>query len=256
MSIEVMSLVWKSSQHRGSSLLVLLAIADFCHDDGRGAWPSVKTLAVKARLKERAVQYALADLESSGELIVQRKAGPRDVNLYEIQVDKLSGARCAPTSPLMQNSAPPSNLDGAQNTKEVHEKLEVVHGEAPNPSLNRHIKPLKDSVSWLADTKEPLFDSVMRCCNRREELLTPKLRREMSDMCTKLRSMYQGDTDERIGRRIEGFGHWWCSKSNGGGEHFSAPTPSVVLSHWQNFADYCKNHLDGGLPSKVQDTAA
>ena len=85
--------VWKYSQHKGSDLLVLLAIADFAKDDGSGAWPSVALLAEKTRLSERSVQYILRKLEASGEIIIERHAGPRGCHLYTVT---LGGEKFAP----------------------------------------------------------------------------------------------------------------------------------------------------------------
>lgn len=52
-------------------MLVLLAVADYAYDDGTNAWPSVKLLAEKSRMTERAVRFILARLEADGELIVR-----------------------------------------------------------------------------------------------------------------------------------------------------------------------------------------
>lgn len=44
--------------------LVLVALADNAHDDGRNAWPSQATLARKARVTDRTVRRILSKLES------------------------------------------------------------------------------------------------------------------------------------------------------------------------------------------------
>lgn len=84
MSIKVSSFVWDNSKASEGSLLVLLAIADFSHDDGTGAWPSLQTLGKKARLSERGVRYAIRKLEDAGELVVDYKAGRNGCNRYRI----------------------------------------------------------------------------------------------------------------------------------------------------------------------------
>src|SRR5262249_54820303 len=82
-----------------------LAIADYCHDDGAGAFPSISMLAHKTRMAERSVQYGIKKLVSSGELIVDRGgqgAGRR--NTYRIPFEALGwhpggrkkGAKSAP----------------------------------------------------------------------------------------------------------------------------------------------------------------
>jgi Helix-turn-helix domain len=84
MSVQAMSWVIEKSAQKGSNLLVLLMIANHAHTDGRGAYPAITTLAAEARLTERAVQYILAKLESSSELVIERDAGPRGTHLYSL----------------------------------------------------------------------------------------------------------------------------------------------------------------------------
>ena len=79
-----MTQVWQHSRHKGGSLLLLLAIADFADDEGT-AWPSITTLAAKARMSERNIQYALKELEQSGELTIQAGGGRSNTNLYKVQ---------------------------------------------------------------------------------------------------------------------------------------------------------------------------
>src|SRR3990167_3610158 len=86
MSIKVMSHIWATSAHKGSALLLLLAIADHAHDDGGGAYPSIETLAAKIRMGKRNVIYLLKTLEKSGELAVNRDSGPNGANLYQISM--------------------------------------------------------------------------------------------------------------------------------------------------------------------------
>ncbi len=71
-----MNRVWANSAARGSSLLLLLAIADCAHnDDGTGAWPSQTTLAKKTRLSVRHVRRLMDHLVELGELDVEPRAG-------------------------------------------------------------------------------------------------------------------------------------------------------------------------------------
>jgi len=81
MSIRVMSRVWKSSRAKGGELLVLLGIADHADDHGY-AFPSVSTLAQKARLTVRQVQRVLKQLVARGELQIQKGKGPHGCHLF------------------------------------------------------------------------------------------------------------------------------------------------------------------------------
>jgi hypothetical protein len=65
MSIKIMSQVWQNASVDGRRLLVLLAIADNCNDDGM-CYPSNKHIARKTRQSERNVQYALSHLQKQG----------------------------------------------------------------------------------------------------------------------------------------------------------------------------------------------
>jgi predicted transcriptional regulator len=56
-----------SDRKNASTLaIVLIGLANHADPEGRNAFPSVKTLVRYTRLRERAVQYALRDLENLG----------------------------------------------------------------------------------------------------------------------------------------------------------------------------------------------
>lgn len=79
-----MSSVWEHSRAKGSGLLVLLAIADFANDSGV-AWPSIDTIAKKARTGVRRTQDLVKELESLGELQVSYQKARFGCNLYTVQ---------------------------------------------------------------------------------------------------------------------------------------------------------------------------
>lgn len=70
MSVRVMSAVFDgrlaAEVVSSRDLLVLLVLADHAHDDGSRAWPSINTIAVKARMTRRTVSTALRSLEAVG----------------------------------------------------------------------------------------------------------------------------------------------------------------------------------------------
>jgi hypothetical protein len=76
MSVKVMSKVWEWSKAEGAELLVMLALADFCNDEGE-CYPGIKRIAFKARMSERSVQRIIAKLESIGEIVKDSGAGLR-----------------------------------------------------------------------------------------------------------------------------------------------------------------------------------
>lgn len=128
MSIRALSWVFEHSEvaHRGD-LLVLLVLADHAHDDGTGAYPSVMTIARKARLSERGAQYALRRLEKVGAIV---SVG---VNLQTKTVEYrllLGGALTAPVQSEAQGGAV-SNTEGCT----------PLHPNRHEPSVNRHTPP-------------------------------------------------------------------------------------------------------------------
>lgn len=131
MSIRTMARVWESSQHAGSDLLMLLAIADFSDDDGN-AYPAVATLAAKCRMKERNCRYILRTLEGSGELSIKSNAGPHGSNLYRVNLNRLG----------LQHSAGLQSLAGLQHSAATPAKdcRQPLQHSAANPSVN-HQEP-------------------------------------------------------------------------------------------------------------------
>jgi len=82
MSWQAVTWVLEQSQSTLGSRLVLLSIASHANREGKQSWPSVETICIETRLSRREVQYALRDLEESGELITHaRKA---QTNSYEL----------------------------------------------------------------------------------------------------------------------------------------------------------------------------
>lgn len=63
-----MAWVLEHSESRLSDRLVLLSLAEYAHDDGSMAFPSVETLAHKARVNERTCRRSLRNLEDVGEI--------------------------------------------------------------------------------------------------------------------------------------------------------------------------------------------
>ncbi len=84
-----MQLVLDKSKQKGSALLLEVIIANFAHDDGKGAWPSVETLAAYIRMTERNTQLLLRKIENSGEIRTVEGGGPYGTNAYEINVKLL-----------------------------------------------------------------------------------------------------------------------------------------------------------------------
>lgn len=125
MSIKVMTAVWDHSTHKGSELLLLLALADFAHDDGSGIYPSLRTMGQKIRMSERNVRYTLRKLEESGELVAIGKHRSGTVE-YAVAMGRLRGAIFAGGQSLPRQDHASGGAKSAQ---------EGGQPTAPDPSL-------------------------------------------------------------------------------------------------------------------------
>lgn len=82
MSVRVMNEVWEQAMDlSGSRLLVMLALADWANDEGV-CWPSVRTLAHKARIDRATAYRVLADLEAEG--YIERSSRPGHSSLFRV----------------------------------------------------------------------------------------------------------------------------------------------------------------------------
>ncbi len=126
MSIKVMTWVWDHSPAVGTELLMLLAIADHASDNGRDAWPSIKTLARRTRLGERTVQRVLKRLADEGHLIIHVGGGRRS-NHYEIPM----------TSSNAELPTPPSDRHPRQDDAPGESSGQPRHDDVPPPTQLR-----------------------------------------------------------------------------------------------------------------------
>lgn len=137
MSIRHMTEVWEDEgiASQGDTLL-MLAIADYANHKGT-CWPSVKTLARRARMDPRSVQRRLVELVRNGFLLLHRGQGPAGCNLYQI-VRREGGDNL---------SSPPDRVPGGGDkavspggvTEPCHQGGDKA--VSPEPSLNPHLNP-------------------------------------------------------------------------------------------------------------------
>ena len=92
------SRIWEdSSIINRTELLVLLAIADNANDDGI-CWPSIETIARKARTTLRTVFDTLKSLETTKRLEVTRGKGPKGTNVYRLLFGGVKQLHMIPTA--------------------------------------------------------------------------------------------------------------------------------------------------------------
>ena len=127
MSIRVMTQVWDSGQYNGSKLLLLLALADFAHDDGGNVYPSVDTLAQKTRCDRRTVQRNLRQLEGEGTITLVRPATRHGPAEYQ-----LGAAFCRPSECQGRHPVPSGATSDPNQGR--HDAAQPVSKESPKES--------------------------------------------------------------------------------------------------------------------------
>lgn len=151
MSIKIMTHVWEHSHHKGSALLMLLAIADHANDDGQ-CWPSLPRLAARCRVGKRQAIKLIQFLEGAGAISVRHGRGRGRASVYTIK----GVPQCTfyHGSPLQSDvSTGNGEPECTFSAKKVHSRAEKVHssvvkGELQNtptiidPSENQKDPPL------------------------------------------------------------------------------------------------------------------
>lgn len=145
-----MSAVWEKSKAQGSALLLELAIADHAHDDGTGAWPSIKFLSKKTRQSIRNTQYLVRTLEELGELEVSVNAGPAGTNCYTVNPGgaKIAGG-CKPAQNLTRDC-----------TRGVQTSVKNIRQIAP--------EPLEPSINHQGNGSSPVLKPFERISAEKE----------------------------------------------------------------------------------------
>lgn len=93
MSVRVMSLVWDNFNRGGSEKLAMLALADWCNDEGGSLHPSVSGVAKKINVSESQARRILHGFISDGYLTVianHEGGNPGQSRHYKLNVKMLS----------------------------------------------------------------------------------------------------------------------------------------------------------------------
>jgi hypothetical protein len=144
MSIEIMSMVWKTDVGPATHRLVLLALADAANDEGV-CWPSMAVVAMKAGCGLSTARKAVAELEADNLLIRQLRpvSGKRNQsNVYQLNVSALEARKSAAqiereskktAAPPQSERDSPSDLAATPAQTEGRNHKEEPPSE-PNPS--------------------------------------------------------------------------------------------------------------------------
>lgn len=108
-----MTKVWDHGPEKQSHLLVLLALADYANDEGQ-CWPSMASIAKKARITERGARKIVRELEGNGWLSINISGGRNGTNVYIINPEQCSPRNDVP--PEQECINPEQPFRGGRNS--------------------------------------------------------------------------------------------------------------------------------------------
>ncbi len=151
MSVKVQSKVWEHSRATGNTLIVLLKLSDCCDDQGRNAWPSIRSLARYCRCSASTVKRAIRELVDLGELEIVQSGGGRapgsryGSNVYRVVIETYQNDPPRPPrgrSPVNHGWFKSAHRGGSP----------VTPNSITNSSMNP--EPSTSSVEWAAHLAE------------------------------------------------------------------------------------------------------
>jgi hypothetical protein len=142
MSLQAMSWVIESSQHKASAFVVLLMIANHANREGENAFPGLGTLADEARIDVRTVKRLIPTLQQSGELVVHTKRGDNHVLGFSLphvrpwlaELERLKAQARQKSDKLSPSSKPTKVTSDAQKGDISSRKSDIP---TPNPRLTQ-----------------------------------------------------------------------------------------------------------------------
>jgi len=152
MSIRVMELVWRAFHITDSSeVLALLALADWCNDDGGSLHPSVATVAKRIRKSVSQTRRVLHKLIDDGWLTVVGNAfggAPGTSRQYRLNIAKLTETASADASPTASTHA-----RGRTDARASTHARDGLHGCAQTASTHAS-QAVKKQPSITVKSKE------------------------------------------------------------------------------------------------------
>jgi hypothetical protein len=163
MSIAIMTEVWKIEGLSASQKLVFLSLADNANDQGE-CYPSIRQIAARTCLSERAVRDAVRSLERLGYVSSASRAGTSSTYLLTTSPENPNHAprqmppptpagNAAPANAAPRQEMPPTPANAAPPPRQMPPPTPA--NAAPKPSLNRqlnrHLTVINTLPDWLPE---------------------------------------------------------------------------------------------------------
>lgn len=172
-----MSKVWEHAPCRENCLIVLLALADWADDEGV-CWPSIQTLADKARIDRRSAQRIIRKLKSDGLISIEEGGGRANQHRYHIK----TAALCRPLGST-KNSDIASTKRATLETQRATFPTQTATRVSPDPLDDPLVEPSVDPLRAARDINKDesmthpavkaYRDKFKKCPNRgfREDII-------------------------------------------------------------------------------------
>lgn len=186
-------MVWDDGPQDKSEVLILLALADFCNDAGE-CWPSVSSIARKARMTERGAQKIIARLVDAGWVEIEAGGGRRNCNLYRVK----NPEPCSPRTTFTPNTIPETPNTVRKNPEPRSPEPSLNHQE---PSVSNNAREIADILcQWASPDAVSSFIAYRR--KQKGKALTVTAAKRQAKQLERI-FQAQGDTDDALGMAEE-----------------------------------------------------
>lgn len=217
--------VLDQSDERLGNRLVLLALAEYAHDDGTKAFPSNATLMRRTRLSERAVRDCLRSLEKSRSVTCTSTL-PNGTRVYTVNMAR--GAESAGAESAGGGAA--NDTDSAPDPR--------TNPRTPSSSSSGNGRaPLSVSAKKVSPAEHDLCDAILAAFNEAtgKSFAGVEWRKKIILRIREHPELEAARHAEIIALQVE---HpWWTGD----------PTPSVIYGNGATF-DRALNKVRGGPP--------
>ena len=155
MSLKVMTLVWENFNRGGSEKLAMLALADWCNDQGGSLHPSISSIAKKICVSESQARRIIHGFIDDGYLsvIANHDGGnPGQSRHYKLNVDKLS----TPSADATPSTDARDPLHGC--ARPLAPMRETPSAHDTRTTINHHITVIEPPLRKKIDPHDFLFD--------------------------------------------------------------------------------------------------
>lgn len=168
MSIHVMNMVWQHFQRGGSEKLALLALADWCDDQGGNLFPSIAAIAGKICSSESQARRIVHTFINEGllEVVGNHNGGaPGQSRQYRLNIEKLTGTGSAYATPSMDATPSTHARDGLHGCARrvapmtpytsltIKEPLDIQNTEKPNLEKRGNVELQKKKAGQVKPAK-------------------------------------------------------------------------------------------------------